>query len=178
MACAVAAAALLAAPPPTSATVEALPCVRGESETKGFSAVDSGEIRWTDKTKYDRAREHALKVWKYPGSRITLAPDGAFTVNDLEFRDYKGSSADSAAVASYTNDSGVGATDYITFNTTKMDGRGRDFQNSGAAHEVGHALGLCHKGDRFATLMMKRIQTPPITEPTSIDKANYKRLWG
>ncbi|MFI0990431.1 hypothetical protein [Streptomyces exfoliatus] len=165
-------------PPPTAAAVGPAPCLRGESETKGFSAVDSGEIRWTDATKYDRAREHSLKVWKYQGSKIALAPDGAFTVNDLEFRDYKGSSADGAAVASYTNDPRIGATDYVSFNTTKVDGRARDVQNAAAAHELGHALGLCHKADRYNTVMKKLIQDPPITGPQAVDRANYKKLRG
>ncbi|WP_327391448.1 hypothetical protein OG728_38900 (plasmid) [Streptomyces microflavus] len=83
------------------------PCVNGERERRSESAVDDGEIRWTDKTRYDGPRENALKVWQFSGARIKLRADSATTVNDLEFRDYRGGTGDRAAVAQYVRDSGT-----------------------------------------------------------------------
>lgn len=37
--------------------------VRGESETRSPSAVDEGEIRWTEVSKYDSRRTHAVTEW-------------------------------------------------------------------------------------------------------------------
>lgn len=161
----------------TRAAVAPAPCVSGERERRSESAVDDGEIRWTDKTRYDGPRENALKAWQFSGARIKLRADSATTVNDLEFRDYRGGTGDRAAVAQYVRDSGTAATDYVQFNRDKMSGRSRAFMNSAAAHELGHALGLCHKGGRVLSLMWTDIASPPITSPQAVDKANYKALW-
>ncbi|MFJ6809134.1 hypothetical protein ACIQRK_24430 [Streptomyces anulatus] len=162
---------------PSRAAVAPAPCISGERERRSESSVDDGEIRWTDKTRYDGPREHALKAWQYSGAKIKLRPDSASTVNDLEFRDYKGGTADRAAVAQYVRDSGTAATDYIRFNGDKMSGRSRAFMNSASTHELGHALGLCHKGGRVLSLMWTDIASPPITSPQAVDKANYSNLW-
>ncbi|WP_217230800.1 hypothetical protein [Streptomyces anulatus] len=162
---------------PSRAAVAPAPCVSGERERRSESAVDNGEIRWTDKTRYDGPRENALKVWQFSGARIKLRPDSATTVNDLEFRDYRGGTGDRAAVAQYVRDSGVGATDFVRFNRDKMSGRSRAFLNSAASHELGHALGLCHKDGRVLSLMWTDIASPPITSPQAVDKANYAKLW-
>ncbi|MFE4263371.1 matrixin family metalloprotease [Streptomyces sp. NPDC056883] len=171
-------AAFLLAIPPAHA-VDPAPCINGESESRSKSAVDEGEIRWTDATKYDASRTWALSTWQYSGAKIKLAPDSATTVNDLEFQDYTGPSGDRDPVASYVRDSGVGRTDFIRFNRSKMDGRNRAYQDSAAAHEVGHALGLCHKDGKILSLMWTSINVGmPVTEPQPVDKANYKKLWG
>lgn len=159
------------------AAVAPAPCIGGERERRSESSVDDGEIRWTDKTRYDTARKHALEVWQFNGARIKLRPDSATTVNDLGFRDYRGGAADRAAVAQYVRDSGTAATDYVRFNRDKMDGRSRAFMNSAAAHELGHALGLCHKTGGVLSLMWTDIASPPTTSPQAVDKANYNALW-
>lgn len=162
---------------PSRVAVPPASCISGERERRSESAVDDGEIRWTDRTRYDGPRKHALKAWQFSGARIKLRPDSASTVNDLEFRDYKGGTTDRAAVAQYVRDSGTAATDYIRFNRDKMSGRSRAFMNSASAHELGHALGLCHKGSRVLSLMWTDIASPPITSPQAVDKANYAKLW-
>ncbi|MFF2231621.1 zinc metalloprotease [Streptomyces anulatus] len=169
---------VLADPPGrTTAAVAPAPCISGERERSSESAVDDNEIRWTDKTRYDVPRKHALKAWQYSGSKIKLRPDSSTTVNDLEFRDYRGGTGERAAVAQYVRDSGTAATDYVRFNRDKMSGRSRAFMNSAAAHELGHALGLCHKSGGVLSLMWTDISSPPITSPQAVDKANYSKLW-
>ncbi|MGJ5890825.1 hypothetical protein ACSCBZ_02595 [Streptomyces niveiscabiei] len=56
--------ALLLTNSPYTHRVPAAACVAGESETRSRSAVDDGEIRFTESTKYDEARTHAAKVWQ------------------------------------------------------------------------------------------------------------------
>ncbi|MFE5595372.1 hypothetical protein [Streptomyces sp. NPDC056549] len=74
-------------PIPAFAAPAAAPCVGGEAETQTKSAVDDGEIRWTDNTSYDDARKFAISTWQYTGSKIKIVADSAITSNDLEFKD-------------------------------------------------------------------------------------------
>ncbi|MFD6343101.1 hypothetical protein ACFWF9_00030 [Streptomyces roseolus] len=63
------------------------PCVGSATETRGFSAVDDREIRWTEASKYDALRTHAITEWNR-FRKISITPDSAIAVNDLEFRDH------------------------------------------------------------------------------------------
>ncbi|GLF98249.1 hypothetical protein [Streptomyces yaizuensis] len=49
-----------------------------------------------------------------------------------------------------------------------------------AGHELGHALGFCHKDPRrYATLMARRLADGPADgKPTRQDRRNYRALWG
>lgn len=173
---------LTAAPyarPPHRAPVDPAPCVSGESETRADSAVDEGEIRWTEATKYDDARTHATKKWHTRTgtlSKIKIRADTATTVNDLQWRDYDRADGKGGY---FERHGGVAQTDYIYLNKHYLDGRNgsRNYRRAVAAHELGHALGLCHKSDRILSLMW-RTADADVNEPMDVDKANYKKLWG
>lgn len=168
------------APPPAFAAVRPAPCVGGVSETRSFSAVDDGEIRWTDKTGYDDARKHAISAWQYNGSKIKIVADSAITSNDLEFKDADLGTRASDPLGRYERHGSIGATDYIIFNRQKLRGASKELLRYVALHELGHALGLCHKSDSIVSLMWKNAPSPgyEITWIPEVDKANYKKLWG
>ncbi|MFF0430025.1 matrixin family metalloprotease [Streptomyces sp. NPDC004520] len=169
----------LTAPPPVYAPAPAR-CVGSETEAKGKSAVDDGEIRWTDATGYDDARKFAISKWQYSGSKIKIVGDSAFTSNDLEFKDGNLGTGPKDPLGRYERHGAFGATDYIIFNKQKLRGASKELLRYVALHELGHALGLCHKAETVLSLMWQN--APPkgyeITWIPDVDKANYKRLWG
>ncbi|MER7759443.1 hypothetical protein [Streptomyces sp. NPDC097619] len=156
-------------------------CIAGEGpESRSRNnAVDSGEIRYTDGTVYDDARNHGMATWNAVGP-IKYRPDTVTTSNDLKIIDANlGTSAD-APLGNYTWDGGWAATDTLRMNRQKLNAwpyTQRDWRRYVFLHEGGHSLGLCHKSDRVASLMWRRSPTQ-ITWVPDVDKANYKRLWG
>ncbi|MEV7525132.1 M57 family metalloprotease [Streptomyces sp. NPDC091371] len=179
----VAAVVLVAPPPAAAAAVNPAPCIARSgsdaTETREDSSVDEGEIRWTESTKYDDAFQWAIKRWQYAGARIKIVADSATTVNDLEFVDY--SNAADAAAGNWQRRPQIGATDYIRFNKAKMDGYDTATRRQVATHELGHALGLCHKsngGSGYVRSIMWTEAHSLFAEPQDVDKANYRKLWG
>ncbi|MFI1814913.1 matrixin family metalloprotease [Streptomyces sp. NPDC020422] len=179
---AVACAALAgAAPSPAARTAAAAaPCVRGETEFKANSAVDDGEIRWTDNTAYDDARKFAISGWQYSGSKIKIVADSALTSNDVEFKDANLGTRATDPLGRYERHGSFGATDYIIFNKQKLGGASKNLRRYVALHELGHALGLCHKSDTLVSVMWKTAPSPgyEITWIPDVDKTSYKKLWG
>ncbi|MER8047668.1 hypothetical protein [Streptomyces sp. NPDC094032] len=159
-----------------TAAATAAPCVRGESESRGNSAVDEGEIRWTEATEYDVERQHAAAEWNRL-RKINIAPDGASTVNDLEFSDFN--DKDSSAAGYYERHGGIAQTDFIYLNKHFLDvvyKNEPEFRKNIVLHELGHALGLCHKADTVDSVM--RTDASLKVVPTAVDQANYKHICG
>ncbi|MEU6977798.1 hypothetical protein [Streptomyces sp. NPDC046371] len=150
----------------------AAPCVSGESETRADSSVDEGEIRWTEASKYDSLRNHAITEWNKLRT-IKIAPDVVDTVNDLEFRDYD--KADNLG-GYWQRRGGIAETDYIYLNKRYLDAMRPAFQRNVVLHELGHALGLCHKSEDYLTAMWNK--KSDVDKPTAVDQANLKKLWG
>lgn len=169
-----------AVPAPAARTAAAAACVGGETESKGNSAVDDGEIRWTDNTAYDDARKYAISTWQYSGSKIKIVADSALTSNDVEFKDANLGTRATDPLGRYERHGSFGATDYIIFNKQKLAGASKDRLRYVALHELGHALGLCHKSDTVVSLMWKTAPSPgyEITWIPDVDKTSYKKLWG
>ncbi|MEU3721555.1 matrixin family metalloprotease [Streptomyces sp. NPDC031705] len=173
---------LLVAPAPARAATAA-PCLaksgHDATETRGDSSVDEGEIRWTAGTKYKAEYQHANRAWSYSGAKIKIAPDSATTVNDLHYEDF--SDGRNPAAGQWARHPGPAATDVIRFNKARMDTYDAATRRMVAAHELGHALGLCHKSDsgKSAVQSVMWPEAAPYPDvPTAVDKANYKKLWG
>ncbi|MFH9742607.1 M12 family metallopeptidase [Streptomyces roseolus] len=164
------------ASPAAPRAVRPAPCVGGATETRGFSAVDDREIRWTEASKYDALRTHAITEWNR-FRKINIAPDNAITVNDLEFRDYY--DKNDRAAGKYERHGDTARTDFIRLNKYWLDEVFKDkdgYRKNVVIHELGHALGLCHKADRVDSAL--HVATNDKTAPTAVDKANYLKLWG
>jgi hypothetical protein len=166
-------------PGPATVREAAAPCVRGETENREKSSVDDGEIRFTERTRFDSARRHAESKWNATG-RIRIAGDTATTVNDLEWRDY---SRNDGKGGYWEQHPATAATDYIYLNTRTMapsrpEGTAAGQRNI-LGHELGHALGLCHKDIRVESMMWVKVYDGAFVEsPTAVDRANYRKLWG
>ncbi|MFE1788093.1 hypothetical protein ACFW7J_06795 [Streptomyces sp. NPDC059525] len=169
-------AALLVLAPAPAYAADPAPCVKGEAESRSHSSVDDGEIRYTKGSQYDVDLRHAIAAWQYAGARIKILPDRATTVNDLHFEDF--SDSKSSTAGEWKFNAAPGFTDYIRFNKARMSLYTPKKRRSVAAHELEHALGLCHK-DMVKTdsLMWPGVQED-YDVPQPVDKANYRKLWG
>ncbi|MER8047670.1 hypothetical protein [Streptomyces sp. NPDC094032] len=160
------------APYAAAPTAAAAPCEEGDTESRTDPSVDEGEIRWTESSKYDSERAHAITEWNKL-RKISIAPDAVNTVNDLEFRDY---SKPDTIGGYWERRGGIAQTDYIYLNKHNLDGMGPAFRRNVLVHELGHALGLCHKSGHYLSVMWNR--KSDVDKPTAVDQANYTRLWG
>ncbi|WP_434590093.1 matrixin family metalloprotease [Streptomyces sp. A5-4] len=167
-------------PDAAAASAAAAGCVEsGKTERRSVSSVDGRELRWGDSTRYNDARAWAHRKWyRHRGllQRIRIAPDNARSSKDLEWRDwYRGDNT--LGTWRHTN-----GTDHIYFNTRKLSRapfNTRDTRRAVAVHELGHALGLCHKSRNVRSVMRTtQPRQAPLQAPTFVDKTSYSKLWG
>ncbi|MDT3397484.1 matrixin family metalloprotease [Streptomyces sp. B1866] len=188
LAAACAATVLLAVPTPAHGAPAARPakCTDDHGrmrDSRGRSSVDGHEIRWEDETRFDDARKYATKVWTSSGlTKVKLKPDAWDTIADLQWRDTNTTSGKWRNIfGKWEPHTGA---DSIYLNRAYLD-NGRNHGNDRdrrkvAAHELGHALGFCHKSANwYFTLMEAEHQyLPNDGKPTSQDRKNYHALWG
>lgn len=135
----------------------------------GYSAVDSGEIRWGSSSVFSTAISHANSQWDALGS-INIAADTASTYEDVTYMDVRRS--DVTWDGRYSNSAG---SDEIEFNRHFMDGYTSTKQKAVATHELGHALGLAHS---YSDQIMYYCSTcSGYTTPQSHDRSDYYSLW-
>ncbi|MFE5883950.1 matrixin family metalloprotease [Streptomyces hydrogenans] len=183
-----AAAALLAVPAPAHAAPSAArpyACVDGLVDSRGRSSVDGTEIAWDDESKFDDARKYAVRVWGAGTlKQVKIVADGATAYADLEFRDVSSVSGQWRDV--YGKWSPQHGTDHLLMNRAYLDDgkrRGTDeHRRRVAAHELGHALGFCHKSyDEGRSLLWAdygQIAEQKLNGPTAKDIKAYHALWG
>ncbi|MFE5792273.1 matrixin family metalloprotease [Streptomyces sp. NPDC056503] len=189
LAAASAAAVLLAVPAPGHAAPGAArphTCLEGKADSRGRSSVDGTELAWDEVSKFDDARSYAIKVWTAGTLRqVKIKPDGASSYADLEWKD-----ADSTGQGwnlVYGKWDPNTGTDFLWLNRAYLDDRkplGKDeHRRRVAMHELGHALGFCHKelGREKASVMWEYyddLAAKGFDKPTSNDVRAYHALWG
>ncbi|RSS99057.1 hypothetical protein EF910_37000 [Streptomyces sp. WAC07149] len=159
-------------------------CVPSGHDSRGRSSVDRGVIAWEDDTVFDDARSYAVGQWTGGGlKRVAFRPDTASEFADLEWNDTRSSGGDwKNVLARWTGRPG---TDSITMNRHYLDDGGARgtaaHRRRVATHELGHALGFCHKSTKAGSIMWADNAEAArfgIDGITAGDRAAYHRLWG
>ncbi|MFD6464820.1 zinc metalloprotease [Streptomyces goshikiensis] len=172
----VASPALPPAPPATATAAYAACWIQysdGQTtDSRGKSSVDNGEITYDDSTSLDGALSYAVKAWDF--GEVKIRKDDSTSYADVEFKDTN--RTDGAWAGRYGYWEPGPGTDVIWLNRAYL--LSASTQKRIAAHELGHALGFCHKDYRkYATLMAPH-SGDMASAPTAQDKKNYTALWG
>lgn len=149
--------------------------------------MDGAELAWDDGTRFDDARSRAVKVWTAGTlTKVRIKPDDATSYADLEWGDANSTSAKWRDV--YGRWAAQHGTDQLLLNRAYLDdGKryGKDVHRRRiAAHELGHALGFCHKDygtGMYPSLLWAdygHIEGKKIDRPTETDIKAYHALWG
>ena len=137
----------------------------------GYDSVDDREIRYENRTKYDKTFAHARAEWNAVGS-VDSKGDTATTIADLEIKDVKNSTA--SWPGRYTNR--PGRIDLIELETTYMDSTTAAKMKNVMIHEMGHALGLDdHSSASWDAIMYETVRG--WTTVHDHDEADYGKLW-
>ncbi|MFD9452391.1 hypothetical protein ACFWBC_04760 [Streptomyces sp. NPDC059985] len=182
-AAATAAAVILALPHPGAALVPAA-CVPSGQDSRGRSSVDAGVVAWEDETVFDDARTYAVGQWTSGQlKKVAFRPDTASDIADLEWNDINTGAGQWESVLGQW--SGRPGTDTITLNSYYLgDSRSRGttaHRRRVATHELGHALGFCHKPMTVSSIMWTDNAEAArfgIDQITPTDRTHYHQLWG
>ncbi|MFE4593297.1 matrixin family metalloprotease [Streptomyces laurentii] len=146
--------------------------------------MDGREITWDDETRFDDARRYATRVWTSKSlKQVKIRPDDARSWADVEWQDVTSTGPTWHKV--YGRWAARRGTDVIQLNRAYLESGkplGADVHRRRvAAHELGHALGFCHKSLSHDSLMWEYysdIKAGKIDGPTPQDIKDYHRLWG
>ncbi|MET8685632.1 hypothetical protein ABZV77_15560 [Streptomyces sp. NPDC004732] len=169
-----------------AATVQAAApasCIDGLRDSRARSSVDGNEIAWEDETRFDDARRHARRAWTRNGlHRVKFPADDASRIADLEWSDVNTARAPWKNILGRWK--GMPGTDAVQLNRAYL-GAGKAYGDTRsrrmiAAHELGHALGFCHKNPAAyrSLLAPSTFDMPSDGRPTPRDRRNYHALWG
>jgi hypothetical protein len=135
-------------------------------------SVDGREIRYEDYTKWDDSRTWGEARWEALPDGVTIAPDSAGTIADLEIRDYN---ANDGRCGYWDGRTGA---DLMALNDRVYNNYSTTNRRACTLHEWGHAHRLAHSYDNQV------MDDCPVsacgsvyTYPQSHDTADYNQIW-
>lgn len=141
----------------------------------GHDSVDGNEIRYEDYTRWNDALSVAIAGWENLSGGVSIAPDSATTITDLQIGDYD--SGDGRC--GYYGDRG--GADIINLNRRYFDSYSATNRSACMLHEWGHAHGLAHNTSNNEAMDDCPVSTctggTAYTSPQSHDRSDYYYLW-
>jgi len=139
----------------------------------GEDSVDGREIRYEDYTKWDDSRSWGEARWEELPGGVTIAPDSAWVVADLEIRDY---SANDGYCGYWDGRTGA---DLLRLNDSYYNGASTTNRRACTLHEWGHAHRLAHSyNDQVMDDCPVSACGSVYTYPQAHDKSDYNSYWG